>query len=80
MGGIDENPRQAYGQVVPLKDDVLARPGFRRLPLAGTLSDGQTIELGSIKLTAVHLPGHTRGHYGFYIEKRASCSAVTSTW
>ncbi|HOQ09544.1 MAG TPA: MBL fold metallo-hydrolase [Syntrophomonadaceae bacterium] len=62
-------PRQAYGQVVPLKDDVLARPGFRRLPLAGTLSDGQTIELGSIKLTAVHLPGHTRGHYGFYIEK-----------
>lgn len=25
-------PRQAYGQVVPLKDDVLARPGFRKLP------------------------------------------------
>lgn len=62
-------PRQAYGQVVPLKDDVLARPGFRRLPLAATFRDGQNIDLGSIKLTALHLPGHTRGHYGFYIEK-----------
>lgn len=62
-------PRQAYGQVVPLKDDVLARPGFRKLPLAATFSDGQDFDLGSIKLTALHLPGHTRGHYGFYIEK-----------
>lgn len=62
-------PRQAYGQVVPLKDDVLARPGFRKLPLAATFCDGQSIELDGINLTALHLPGHTRGHYGFYIEK-----------
>jgi ribonuclease/clavin/mitogillin len=62
-------PRQAYGQVVPLQDDVLANPGFRNIPLADTLSDGQAIDLGNMVVTAVHLPGHTRGHYGFYFEK-----------
>ena len=31
-------PRQAYGQVVPLQEDVLARPGFRTIPLANTFS------------------------------------------
>ncbi|MDI9480332.1 MAG: MBL fold metallo-hydrolase [Syntrophomonadaceae bacterium] len=62
-------PRQAYGQVVPLQEDVLARPGFRTIPLANTFSDGQKIDLGNMELTAVHLPGHTIGHYGFYFEK-----------
>lgn len=61
--------REAYGQVIPLPDDVLARPGFRPMPLGGTFKDGDVLNLGKISLIAVHLPGHTCGHYGFYLEK-----------
>lgn len=61
--------REAYGQVVPLPADVLARPGFRHMPLEGTFRDRDVINLGKISLTTLHLPGHTSGHYGFYLEK-----------
>lgn len=61
--------REAYGQVVPLPEDVLARPGFRHMPLGGTFRNQDVIDLGGIMLTAIHLPGHTIGHYGFYLEK-----------
>jgi ribonuclease/clavin/mitogillin len=61
--------RKAYGQVIPLPDDVLAQPGFRPMPLAGAFTDGDVLDLGKISLTTVHLPGHTSGHYGFYLEK-----------
>lgn len=62
-------PRPAYGQVVPLPDDVLAKPGFRRLSLADTFNDQSLLDLGSTSVQAIHLPGHTWGHYGFYMEK-----------
>lgn len=62
--------RTAYGQVVPLPDDVIAQPGFREIALDGTFADGDIIETGKISLRAVHLPGHTTGHYGFYLEKQ----------
>ncbi len=61
--------RQAYGQVVPLDDDVLARPGFRHINLAGTFADHTQFSLGHTEVTCLHLPGHTIGHYGFYMEK-----------
>lgn len=61
--------RTAYGQVVPLPDDVIAQPGYRNIPLAGTFADGQIIDIGKQSLRAIHLPGHTTGHYGFYLEK-----------
>jgi len=61
--------RTAYGQVVPLPDDVIAQPGFRHITLAGTFADGDIIETGKLSLRAIHLPGHTVGHYGFYLEK-----------
>ncbi|MEQ8176302.1 MAG: MBL fold metallo-hydrolase [Syntrophomonadaceae bacterium] len=61
--------RQGLGEVVPLPDDVLVKPGFRPIPIADYFSDGQVIDLGSSKITAVHLPGHTIGHYGFWLEK-----------
>jgi len=64
MPGVE---RAAYGQVVPLPDDVPVKPGFRLIPLAGTFSDGQEFDLGSKKITAIHLPGHTAGHYGFFL-------------
>lgn len=68
MPGID---REAYGQVIPLADDVLSQPGFRPIELAGTFEDGTVFDTGQYKLTTIHLPGHTTGHYGFYLEKES---------
>ncbi|MGE5404291.1 MAG: MBL fold metallo-hydrolase [Candidatus Saccharibacteria bacterium] len=61
--------RESYGATVPLPDDVVVQPGFRNFQLAGTLTDGQVIDLGAREVKAIHLPGHTLGHYGFYFEK-----------
>lgn len=35
------------------------------------LSDGESIELGEVRLRAVHTPGHTRGHFVFVDEDRS---------
>jgi hydroxyacylglutathione hydrolase len=35
---------------------------------SGSLSDGQIIEFGSVKLKAIHVPGHTTGSIAFYNE------------
>ncbi|MGE5416702.1 MAG: MBL fold metallo-hydrolase [Acidobacteriota bacterium] len=61
--------RENYGLTVPLPDDVVVQPGFREIPIVGTLTDGQVIDLGARQIKAIHLPGHTLGHYGFYFEK-----------
>ncbi len=61
--------RPGYGSVIPLPDDIPVNPGFRKIPIAGAIRDGDLIQLGKYTLTALHLPGHTAGHYGFYIEK-----------
>lgn len=66
MPGIKQEP---YEKVIPLPDDVLSKPGYREIKLTGTFSDGQIINLGKYKLKALHLPGHTVGHYGFYLEQ-----------
>lgn len=64
-------PREAYGSVIPLPEDVPVQPGFRPVPLAGMFKDGDTIPVGKRILTTVHLPGHTAGHYGFYLEQES---------
>jgi glyoxylase-like metal-dependent hydrolase (beta-lactamase superfamily II) len=61
--------QEAYEKVIPLPDDVLAKPGYRLIKLVGTFHDRQIIDLGNYKLEALHLPGHTVGHYGFYLEQ-----------
>lgn len=61
--------REGYGTVIPMPDDVPVTPGFRLIPLDKTFEDGDKIVLGRHTLQAVHLPGHTVGHYGFYLEK-----------
>lgn len=33
------------------------------------LSDNETIEIGNDKLSAIHIPGHTKGHLAFYSAK-----------
>ncbi len=55
---------------LPISKDIPGRPGFVKLDLAGTFTDRQQFDLGrGIRFTAVHLPGHCMGHYGFYFEK-----------
>lgn len=61
--------RPGYGSVIPLPEDIPVSPGFRKIPISGSFKDGDLIQLGRYTLTAIHLPGHTAGHYGFYIEK-----------
>jgi len=48
--------------------DVPFTSHFQPVALAGTFSDMQVLDSGSLKVTVLHLPGHTAGHYGFYIE------------
>ncbi len=62
------NPRELYGKVVTLPEDVPVQPGFRIIPLT-TFSDLEKISAGITTIQAIHLPGHTAGHYGFYFEK-----------
>jgi len=64
-----QRKRELYGNVVKLPQDVPIEPGFSIVNLAGTFSDGDIIETGKYSLKAVHLPGHSAGHYGFYFEK-----------
>ncbi|MGR6837528.1 MBL fold metallo-hydrolase [Syntrophomonas erecta] len=61
--------RQRYGKVVPLSDDIPMRPGFHFLNPSGVFKDMQKIDLGNREIVAIHLPGHTAGHYGFFLEK-----------
>lgn len=65
---MDECQRPLYGQVVPLADNVPVQPGFRPIKLAGVFQDQQVLSCGRRTIRAVHLPGHTAGHYGFYFE------------
>ena len=37
-------------------------------PDAEGFGDGHTFDLGQMAVTAMHLPGHTRGHSGFHID------------
>lgn len=51
--------------------DIPVKPGFINVNIAECFSDGQVFDLGKgLRFQAVHLPGHTCGHYGFYFEKQ----------
>ncbi|HPF20237.1 MAG TPA: MBL fold metallo-hydrolase [Syntrophomonas sp.] len=54
----------------PLPDDVLVKPGFRQVELGGVFKDGDEIVVGSTRLLALHTPGHSVGHYGFYFPEK----------
>lgn len=55
-------------QAVVSRDDV-HMPDFRDFNITGHLWEGRVIDCGHIQLTALHLPGHSPGHYAFHIEK-----------
>lgn len=50
--------------------EAVGRPvlGFRRFQPDQLLDDGDTLDVAN-GLTAIHLPGHTAGHMGFWWEK-----------
>jgi len=70
-GGLMNNiPKPALKDVLGSNKDIPVQPGFIKINLAGNITDGQQFDLGRGRhFTAVHLPGHTSGHYGFYFEK-----------
>lgn len=41
---------------------------YRARPDATGFADGATWDLGGVRITAIHLPGHTRGHCGLLVE------------
>jgi len=49
-----------------LPDDVPIKPGFNLINLNGIFADGDEFDLGKTKVTAIHTPGHSKGHYAFY--------------
>ena len=61
--------REMYGNVIKIPADIPVEPGFSPVNLAGTFCDGEVIQTGKLALKAIHLPGHSAGHYGFYFEK-----------
>jgi glyoxylase-like metal-dependent hydrolase (beta-lactamase superfamily II) len=52
-----------------LPDDIPATPGFKPIKLAGVFKDGDIFNLGETTISAIHTPGHSPGHYAFFIPK-----------
>lgn len=61
--------RDNYSEVFPFSSDIPLPPGFQEIPLGATFGDMDCFDSGALKVRALHLPGHTAGHYGFFIEK-----------
>lgn len=60
--GLDEPERSAWEQEVAERFAVAGRPD------AEAFGDGSAWDLGGVRVTALHLPGHTVGHCGFMVE------------
>ncbi|HEX3012590.1 MAG TPA: MBL fold metallo-hydrolase [Syntrophomonadaceae bacterium] len=52
-----------------MPDDVPSQIGFQPISLTGVFKDGDEFNLGRTMVKTIHTPGHTPGHYSFYIEK-----------
>ena len=64
-----EDKTEALRSPQDLPDDVPVKPGFHSINLQGCFSDKKVFDLGRTRIQALHLPGHTGGHYGFYLEE-----------
>lgn len=47
-------------------DTLRRRLGWRAVTISREVADGETIELGGLRATALRLPGHTPGHTGLW--------------
>lgn len=52
----------------PWRREVVEKFHYVPRPDAATYRDGEVFDLGGTQVRVVHLPGHTRGHSGFFIE------------
>src|SRR5665647_1724785 len=60
-------PRYPYANCLYIEDE---RPTVIDLGAGGNaFADGDEIQTGKNTIKAIHLPGHSAGHYGFYFEK-----------
>lgn len=59
----------SLSEKIRLPDDIPGHIGFQPVELAGVFKDGDIFELGKTTLKVIHTPGHSPGHYSFYIEK-----------
>jgi glyoxylase-like metal-dependent hydrolase (beta-lactamase superfamily II) len=59
--GLDGEPRRTFASVVVDEFHFTPRPD------AQGFGDGHVFDLGGVRIEAVHLPGHTRGHSGFRV-------------
>ncbi len=66
MGKVE---RESFPNSIPLPDDVPVKRGFQYIELDGLIKDGDIFDFGQVKLRAIHTPGHSPGHYGFFFEK-----------
>lgn len=60
---------KSYISTADLPEEVAAKPGFNKVNLAGCIKDRQVLQLGNTAVTALHIPGHSCGHYAFFFEK-----------
>lgn len=66
MGDIN---RENLSKYIVLPADVPAKRGYQEVKLSGLIKDGDIFELGETRVTALHTPGHSPGHYAYYFEK-----------
>lgn len=63
---------QVYGMPPAVEEhwrhEVLSAFSWSARPDATGFTDGEVFDLGGVRVTAVHLAGHTRGHSGFLVE------------
>lgn len=60
---------ERLSNAIPMPEDIPMQPGFQKVDLAGVIKDGDVFDLGKTKVTALHTPGHSHGHYAYFIEK-----------
>jgi glyoxylase-like metal-dependent hydrolase (beta-lactamase superfamily II) len=62
LSGLDQIDLEAYWKMVGQID-------FTAVEVDRYLGDGDSFDLGKVRLKVLHLPGHTPGHSGFLIEQ-----------
>lgn len=62
LSGLDRVDIEAYWKMVKQSD-------FSATKIDDYIDEGQVVEMGPFNLQVIHLPGHTPGHCGFYINK-----------
>jgi len=64
VGGNEDLKRKYGSTVLGFEGDENRIPGIDRV-----LKDKQEFKIGNLNLTVIFIPGHTKGHIAFYLEK-----------